>query len=76
VTQNFHLPRSLYIAKNLGLDACGMKADLHSYAGEEKRNKREFLAKVKAWLNVNLQSKPKYLGEKILITGDSLESWD
>lgn len=76
VTQDFHLPRALYIANKLGLDACGVSSDLRRYIGEQNRNRRETLAKVKAWLDVTLNSKPKYLGENIPLSGSGLESWD
>lgn len=76
VTQAYHLPRSLYIAEKLGMDAAGVSADLHSYGGQKARDFREIFATVKAWLDVLLESKPKYLGEKIPISGDGRASWD
>ena len=76
VTQNFHLKRALYIANSLDMDVCGYSSDLHRYYGENKREAREILAKVKAWFNVVLKSKPKYLGEKIPLNESSLNSWD
>lgn len=76
VTQKFHLPRALYTAGALGIPACGMSADLHPYPGDAKRNVREVLADVKAWWNVNLHSKPKFLGEAIPLSGDGRKSLD
>lgn len=76
VTQYFHLQRALYIGDKLGLDVCGVKADLHSYYQIRSLQKREILAKVKAWLNVFFNSQPKYLGNKILLSGDGRETWD
>ncbi|MFW0837976.1 MAG: SanA/YdcF family protein [Candidatus Komeilibacteria bacterium] len=76
VTQNFHLPRALYISNKLGLDSCGVSADLHKYLGETTRNRREILAKVKAWLNIIFNSTPKYLGDKIPLSGSGFNSWD
>ncbi len=76
VTQNFHLKRALYIANSLDVDVCGYSSDLHRYYGENKRQAREVLAKVKAWFNVVLNSKPKYLGDKIPLSESSLNSWD
>lgn len=75
-TQNFHLPRAVYIAKKLGLNAYGLSSDKHIYLGMERIQIREALAKVKAVLNIFLKSKPKYLGEIISIQGDGQESWD
>jgi vancomycin permeability regulator SanA len=76
VTQNFHLSRALYISNKLGLNSCGVSADLHKYLDKGARNRREILAKVKAWLNVAFNSKPKYLGDKIPLSGSGLISWD
>lgn len=76
VTQNFHLPRAIYIAKNLGLDAYGISADLHQYQGIEKSRLREKFACIKAWLEIALKSNPRFLGEEISILGDGRKSWD
>ncbi|MDD3007097.1 MAG: ElyC/SanA/YdcF family protein [Candidatus Pacebacteria bacterium] len=76
VTQRYHLPRALYIADKLGVDAVGVSADLHTYGGEDYRNFREEFAIVKAWLDVALKSKPKFLGEPIPISGEGFASWD
>ena len=72
VTQSFHLPRSVFIARTLGIDAYGTPADQHLYSF--KNNIREFFADTKAFFDIVRNRKPKYLGEKIPITGDSSES--
>ncbi len=74
VTQKFHLPRAIYISNSLGIESVGIVADrryifLRNYL-------RESLSRVKAFLNVNFKAEPKFLGDVILITGDSEESWD
>lgn len=76
VTQKFHLVRALYIARSLGLDAVGMTADRQKYLGMARNQLREIPARLKAFFNVVFQSEPKFLGEKIPITGDSRKSWD
>lgn len=76
VTQNFHLPRALYISDKLGIDSCGVSADRQKYYGEKAMYRREILAKIKAWSNVVFHSKPKYLGNEIPLSGSGLESWD
>ncbi|NCD00708.1 hypothetical protein EOL94_01285 [bacterium] len=76
VTQNFHLPRALYIAKKLGIDSCGKIADKHIYVKQGYMNRREFLAKIKAWLDITFNSEPRYLGDVIPVTGESIKSWD
>lgn len=75
-TQDFHLPRALYIAEKLGIDACGVSSDLHRYKGEQQRETREKLAKIKAWLDVTFMAKPKFLGEPIPLSGKGQNSWD
>ena len=72
VTQSFHLPRSVFIARNLGLEAYGIPSDQHGYS--IKNSGREFLANVKAFFDVIYNRIPKYLGKEIPITGDSQES--
>lgn len=47
VTQKYHLYRALYIAQDLGLEASGCDAALHSYAGQLYRELREILARTK-----------------------------
>ncbi|MFA5747088.1 MAG: ElyC/SanA/YdcF family protein [Candidatus Paceibacterota bacterium] len=75
-TQDFHLPRAVYIARKLGIEAWGASADRHVYGREQFYESREFLSRAKAWLEVLLRAKPKFLGEAIPITGDSRPSWD
>lgn len=75
-TQESHLPRALYIAERLGLEVEGIKADKHIYVDSVKQTIREKLANVKAFFNVSLKSKPKYLGKEINIEGDGQRSWD
>lgn len=69
VTQSFHLPRAVFVARNLGIDAIGMSSDLHGY--RLRNTGRELLANVKALGDVLYGRKPKYLGDEIPITGDS-----
>lgn len=70
VTQEYHLYRALYIAKQLGLEAYGVSADLRGYAGQFGRDVREVLARVKDFGNCVFQPKPTYLGDVIPIWGD------
>ncbi len=76
ITQNFHLPRSLFLAQKLGLNAIGVRADRHQYYGIELSELREKIAVIKAWSDILFHAKPKFLGEKIPITGDNKKSWD
>jgi len=75
VSQAFHLPRAVYIACNVGINAAGCNADRYWY------NKswfiiREQLAMIKDYFSVNLEIPPKFLGEAIPIYGDGFKSWD
>ena len=47
VTQEYHLFRALYIAKQSDMNAVGVSADLRGYSGQSLRNAREHLARVK-----------------------------
>ncbi|MBA1334986.1 MAG: SanA protein [Firmicutes bacterium] len=70
VTQKYHLYRALYIAEKLGLEAYGVASDLRQYAGQEFRDLREILARVKDFFNVIIKPKPTYLGEAIPVSGN------
>ena len=78
VTQKFHLPRALYIADALEVDAVGLVADRRTYTEEVllRNVKRESLARVKAFFDVLFRVKPTHLGEKIPITGDGRQTDD
>ena len=60
-TQNFHLPRALFIAKSLGMQAYGITADKHKYKNMELNIGRELLATVKAYVDVFYSAKPAVL---------------
>jgi SanA protein len=76
VTQKFHLSRAVYIARKLGIDAVGITADKQKYQNMQRNEIREILARAKAYIDILLKSKPKFLGETIDIQGDSKKSWD
>ncbi|MBU0706173.1 YdcF family protein [Patescibacteria group bacterium] len=52
VTQKYHLPRALFIANALGIDAIGMAADRSEYTKIFEFKKRELLATSKAILDL------------------------
>lgn len=76
VTQKFHMPRVIYIGKKLNLNIFGYPADLRVYRNATKNAAREYLACVKAYFNIIINSKPKFLGPTIPITGTGQLSWD
>ncbi len=73
VTQDFHMPRSLWIARHIGLPAHGVVAgnrgSIYDYA-------REIPASIKAFVDTSVGRKPKYLGPPIPLSGDGEKTWD
>jgi len=70
VTQKYHMYRALYIAEKLGIEAYGVASDPRLYAGQESRELREILARVKDFFKCILKPEPAYLGDSIPISGD------
>ena len=71
VTQRFHLARAVYTARELGLDATGVPADIQSYSSEWRFAARDWLARVKAFFQLHVtHPKPRFLGPVIPIDGD------
>ena len=62
VTQDFHLPRSVYLARELGLDAVGVVAPAnyrYPITLRQKNASRERVAQIVAWLDLRvLGTKP------------------
>lgn len=66
VTNEYHLPRALYIARKLGIEAYGVKSDKRGYQLMDSYKKREALAQLKDFFYVNiLKPEPKFLGDSI-----------
>ena len=78
VTQNFHISRAVFLARNLGVDAVGFSVseDKYNIVLRNQWKVREYLARVKAFFNILLGAKPTYGGEKIPVFGDGRKSWD
>ncbi len=78
VTQDFHINRSVYIARSLGIEAYGYAVDESAYKETVRLNwrLREYLSRVKAWKDVCIHSNPTYLGKRIPISGNGMQSWD
>ena len=70
VTQEYHLYRALYVAKELGMDAYGVSADLRPYRSQSMREARELVARVKDFVFVRIQPEPTYLGDPVDLSGD------
>lgn len=52
VTQKYHLPRALFIARHFGIDAVGLASDKREYLKIFEFKKRELLATTKAMLSL------------------------
>jgi len=76
ITQKYHLPRALYIADGLGLEAYGVIPDLREYNGQTYREIREILARNKDFFKTLLKPEPTYLGDEIPITSNGILSHD
>lgn len=70
VTQEYHLPRALYIAKELGIEAYGVSSDYNAYAGQTYRDFREVFARCKDFFTAAFKPKPTFLGEAIPVSGN------
>lgn len=70
VSQGFHLHRALFIARELGIEAVGVPADLRDYYLQTKYELRELLARFKD-LYVAARSERTYeAGDKIDLSSD------
>ncbi len=69
VTQNFHLPRALFICDALGLSASGVMADQRTYRRSALAywNFREIFATANAWWDVAIAHPTPGLGEPLPI---------
>jgi len=63
ITQAYHLPRAVYTARALGINALGVESDKHIYAGAAYYELREIPGRLKAFVQLHLiHSKPRFLG--------------
>ena len=70
VSQPFHCKRAIYIARRHGMDAYGFAAQDVTGPMAQKTHNREYLARVKALLDVEiLNSQPKFLGDPEIVKG-------
>lgn len=68
ISQQFHNERALYLAKQYGIEAIGYNAkDVTYWKKKLKIHGREYLARVKMFLDLYTGKQPKFLGEKIKI---------
>jgi SanA protein len=68
VTDDWHLPRALFLAKAAGMDATGACFDHVPWQASVKTRVREWLSRVKAVADVYvLKTQPKFLGERVAL---------
>ena len=74
VTQKYHLYRSLYGCRRMGIEAYGAASDQEIYRGQEYREIREILARDKDFVKWLIKPAPTFLGEVIPISGSGIET--
>jgi len=67
ISQKFHNDRAIYLAGKKGLDAIGFNAGDISMKNGVKVRVREYFARVKVFIDLALNTQPKFYGEKIEI---------
>lgn len=76
VSQKYHLYRTIFIARHLGIEAWGVSADLRDYRNDLYNNLRESLARCKDLVFTLFRPKPTYLGEPIDLRGSGAQTDD
>lgn len=76
VTQRYHLYRSIFLARSVGIKAYGYSSNLRTYPAMKYYKMREYLALFKAVYEAVIKPNPKFLGPQIPIKGESYKSWD
>jgi|GEM_PF-498141 len=76
-TQKFHMARSIFLARMMGIEAYGVTCDVQDYGGSVLRdNSRESLARVKDFFTGIFQSKPAFTGDEYPISGSGVVTHD
>lgn len=71
VTQQFHLPRAVFLARSFGMKAEGSPADRRIYRGAAWFQVREIASRTKAFIDVTVGRTPRHVGPPIpLENGD------
>ena len=77
VTQRFHLPRSLFMAEKIGIQAKGLAADEKEIHSDKFLMLREIFARSLAVIDIYfLHREPKFLGKQYNIQGDGRKTWN
>ena len=76
ISQEFHNQRAVYIANALKINAIGFNAkDVNAYNGFKTKIREKF-ARLKVFVDLALNIKPKFLGERIIINDGDLYEWE
>ncbi|MCE9610104.1 MAG: YdcF family protein [Chthoniobacter sp.] len=68
VTDDFHLPRALFLAEAHGLDAIGFGGKPVPVKYSRKTRTREVASRIAAWIDVNaLHTKPRFFGPPVTV---------
>ena len=70
ITQAYHLHRALYIARELGMEAVGVSADIRTYRGQSRYNTREHLARFKDFFTAAKGDYDGHLDPPVDLNGD------
>ena len=70
VTQKYHLYRSIYIGKALGMETCGVPAQNIKYVGQFGRDIREVLARDKDVVKCIFKPQATYMGDTIPVSNN------
>lgn len=54
ISQDFHLPRIIYLCRSLGVNVVGVSANARPYGNVWATGPREILARLKAWIQVEI----------------------
>lgn len=68
ISQKFHNERAIYIAGRNGIHAIGFNAGDVDAASGFKTRLRELLARVKVFIDIATNKKPRHLGEKVRLS--------
>jgi len=75
VSQNFFLPRAMYLGNKLNLSIFAYECNLRTYKKEGFYGLREFFARQLAFWDIIWDTPPKYLGDPFPIEGSGLATW-
>lgn len=72
VTQEYHLYRALHGCKKMGIEAVGVASNQEVFSGQELREIREVLARLKDFVKWQIKPEATFLGEAIPISGSGI----